>query len=65
MCLDMTLKIIFGFHTNKTRCNTKGFALGFILKLRVSGFGKNLRLRCLWLNPYMTIFKDNNLSKLS
>ena len=40
MCWDMTLKIIFDFHTNKTRCNTKGFALGFILKLRVSGFGK-------------------------
>ena len=40
MCWDMALKIIFDFHTNKTRCNTKGSALGFILKLRVSGFGK-------------------------
>ena len=57
MCWDVALKIIFDFHTNKTRCNTKGFALGFILKLRVSGFGKNPH--------FMTIFKDNNLSKFS
>ena len=47
MCLDMTLKIIFDFHTNKTRCNTKGFALGFILKLRISGFGKKPQIEVL------------------
>ena len=40
MCWDMTRKIIFDCHTNKTRCNRKGFALEYILKLRVSGFGK-------------------------
>lgn len=61
----MALKIIFDFHTNKTRCNTKGFALGFILKLRVSGFGKKPQIEVPLAKPVYDHFKDNNLSKLS